>query len=90
MDNESILQEADRLTNGDRNKAYGHPFDDYSKTVGAFNALTGRNLTVEEGIIFMVCVKLSRETHAPKRDNRVDACGYMNCLQKVAERRGTC
>lgn len=41
----------------------------------------------EEGVLFMVCVKLSRETHLPKRDNRVDACGYINCLDKIAERR---
>jgi hypothetical protein len=83
----SILAEADVLTNGDRQTAYGHPLDDYSKTVGAFNALTGRDLTPEEGVLFMVCVKLSRETHLPKRDNRVDACGYINCLDKIHERK---
>lgn len=87
MPEESILAEADRLTNGDRNAAYGHPLDDYTKTTSAFNALTGRDLTPEEGVLFMICVKLSREMHAPKRDNRVDAAGYINCLQKIVDER---
>lgn len=80
---ESILQEAERLTGGDRREAYGHPADDYARVVGAFNALTGHELTPSEGIMFMVCVKLAREAHKPKRDNRTDAAGYLNCLDQV-------
>jgi hypothetical protein len=83
---ESVLAEAERLINGDRQKAYSHPYYDYKKTVGAFNALTGHQLTVQDGIIFMVCVKLSREAYLHKRDNVVDACGYLGCLEKVIDR----
>ena len=82
----SILEEAEKLTNGDRREAYGHPFDDYTRVTEAFNALTGCTLTPQEGVIFMVCVKLARECHKPKRDNRVDAAGYLNCLDKVDQR----
>lgn len=82
---ESILAEAMKLTSGDRNKAYGEPLDDYGKTVAAFNALTGHNLTVEQGVLFMVLVKLSREQHRPHRDNRVDAAGYIRCLDEVIQ-----
>lgn len=79
-EHESILLEAQRLVHGDRNAAYGHPLDDYSRTVGAFNALTGHKLTAVEGALFMVCVKLSREVHKPKRDNTVDGAGYLECM----------
>ena len=82
---ESILAEAMKLTSVDRNKAYGEPLDDYGKTVAAFNALTGHNLTVEQGVLFMVLVKLSREQHRPHRDNRVDAAGYIRCLDEVIQ-----
>lgn len=84
--NESILVEAERLINGDRQAQYSHPADDYGKTVGAFNALTGKNLTTRDAMIFMVCVKLSRECFKHKRDNLVDACGYMGCLEKIIDR----
>jgi len=82
----SVLAEAENLINGDRQKAYSHPWDDYKKTVGAFNALTGHQLSVRDGIIFMVCVKLSRECYQHKRDSVVDACGYLGCLEKVIDK----
>ncbi len=80
---ESVLQEADRIVATDRGNDYGHPLDDYTRTVNMFNALTGHHLSAEEGILFMVCVKLSREQHKAKRDNRVDAAGYIKCLDMV-------
>jgi hypothetical protein len=82
MSEQSVLAEAEMLINGDRQTQYNHPTLDYRKTVGAFNALTGHNLTVKEGMLFMVCVKLSREAYKHKRDNLVDACGYIGCIEK--------
>ena len=82
----SICAEADELCNpgkGERSNAYGHPLDDYTRTTKAFNALTGLNLTPEQGIMFMQCVKMSREVNCPKRDNRVDGAGYWKCLDLV-------
>lgn len=83
----SILEEAQELVHGARGKSYGSPFLDYQRTVSAFNALRGKDLTAEDGAVFMVCVKLSREHNRSKRDNRVDAAGYIECLDMmVAER----
>lgn len=81
----SILAEAEYLTTRDRNESYGHPAHDYGRVSSAFNALTGHRLTPEEAILFMVCVKLAREAYRPKRDNRVDAAGYLNCLDSVVQ-----
>jgi len=33
----------------------------------------------------MVQVKISRELNKPKHDNRVDGCGYFNCLGMVVD-----
>jgi hypothetical protein len=84
---ESILQEANRIVNGDRGEAYGHPFDDFSKTATLFNTITGRDLIAEDVATLLLCVKLSRESNKRKRDNRVDAAGYLLCLDKIIERR---
>lgn len=84
---QTILQEAQSLVYGDRNNSYGHPADDYGRTVQAFNALTGRDLTTEEGVLFMMCVKLSRQAFKHSRDNLVDLAGYAACAQRVHNRR---
>jgi len=83
---ESILQIADKLINGDRREAYGHPYDDYSRVTKAFNSLTGHNLSASDGPIFMICVKLARETHQQKKDNRIDGAGYFGVLDMVREK----
>lgn len=94
---ESILEEAHRLTHGDRGVQYGSPLDDYSRTAALFSALIGHKLkepiTAHEMALGMVCVKLSREIHRPKRDNVVDGAGYFwvahACLEEAARRAST-
>jgi hypothetical protein len=36
----------------------------------------------------MVCLKLSRQMNKRKRDNLVDAAGYVNCAHMVIEEEG--
>lgn len=85
---ESILQEAQRLTGGDRNADYGHPLDDFGKVTGMAIALWGRGpQTPEEHAIYMVLVKIAREVNRPKRDNRVDGCGYFQTLDMIIAER---
>lgn len=81
----SILQEADILTTGARQSAYGNPLEAYTRITQAFNAITGHQITPEEGIMFMIFLKLDRERHQPKRDNRVDGAGYFNVLDMAIE-----
>ena len=84
-----ILIRAHELITKDRQKDYSHPLDDYSRTVAIFNALKGGQvLTTEDGVLFMVCVKLSRLMNEMNEgldvpDNIVDLAGYIGCLQMV-------
>jgi hypothetical protein len=89
-----IINEAYNLITGDRQNDYDHPLDDYSRTAEIFGAITGRYLTAEEAILFMVCVKLSRlwnelESDLDVPDNTRDAIGYLGCLNMVRTRRKT-
>lgn len=87
----TILEEAGALVDGDRQEAYGHPMDDYSATAKIMSGILAHKLkediTPEEAILMMVGVKLSRESRKHKRDNIVDGCGYLRCIEKVKERR---
>ena len=84
---ESILLEAERLTNGDRNEDYGHPLDDFTKTAVMWGVIIGADVTAEHIALCMVALKISRELNKPKRDNLVDGAGYFNCLHKLHEER---
>lgn len=85
----SVLQEADALINGSRNGDYGPPRQDYLCAVHMYRAWSvhkypdgARIESPEDGLMFMVFVKLSREAHKHKRDNLVDAAGYLGCYAK--------
>lgn len=88
---ESILQEAQRLTHGNRNKDYGHPLDDYGRTAALITALLGHKLceplTPEDAASIQILVKLSRNQNKPKRDNMVDAAGYAWVVWACTEER---
>ena len=81
----SILAEAEHLTTQDRNDSYGHPGIQYGKVAAAFNAMTGHRITRKQAITFMMILKMVRENFNPKRDNRVDLCGYANCLDMTQQ-----
>ncbi len=87
MNDETILQEAQRLVYGDRGADYGHPLDDYSRTAALWSAIVGHPVTAEQAILCMIAVKISRQVNKPKRDNLTDIAGYAECLHRVMRRR---
>lgn len=86
------LMEAFDLITGPRQAAYDHPLNDYSQVVRIFESLTGIQMTPQEGVLFMVSVKLARLTHNLEhgtfhRDSLVDAAGYLGCLAMIEHRK---
>ncbi len=84
---ESILIEADRLVNGDRQADYGHPLDDFTRTAAMWSAILGAPVTADQVGLCMIAVKLSRQVNHPKRDNMTDAAGYAATVQMCIEER---
>lgn len=79
---EDILEEALRISSGDRQNAYGPPDQDFARTAKIWSALKGVEFEPREVALFMIALKLSRETHQRKRDNWVDIAGYARCGSK--------
>lgn len=87
MSDESINQEADRIVGGARTEAYGHPFDNFTQTGRLWAPILGlEEVTPQQVALCMIAAKISRETHMPQRDNRVDMAGYAKALDMVHQR----
>ena len=94
-DGRSVAMEAHDLVYGDRGADYGHPLDDFCKTAALWTArlqVTGRLapgavLVAEDVAWLMIDVKWSREQNRPKRDNVVDAIGYVLTYWRILRER---
>lgn len=87
-DDETICQEADRLVSTDRQDSYGRPIDNFTQTGRMWAAILDLDeVTAEQVGLCMIAVKLSRATHAPKRDTLVDIAGYAKTLDMIAQDR---
>lgn len=94
--NETVLEEAARLVNGDRGTDYGPPIDNHGCTADLFTAYLHRKYgaaNVPMGIDavdvcwFNILQKCSRDAHTPGRDNLVDVAGYAENIQRVRDAR---
>jgi hypothetical protein len=90
---DNVLLKADRLVHQDRQDRYSAPHDDYGRVVDIFRAITGHELTADEGALFMVAVKLARLAHNQKRgelhlDSLIDAAGYLWCVGEIMDHNG--
>lgn len=86
---EPVEDEAKSLVFGDREDDYGHPRRSFTRIAQLWSVLLGDRLedgewiTPEDVARMMVAFKLARDVHAPKRDNRVDAIGYLIGLDRL-------
>lgn len=80
-----VLQEAERLITGDRNKSYGSPVQNFTNIADLLTIQFGHKLregerfTATDVSAAMIHVKLARLIAQPKRDNFVDIAGYAAC-----------
>lgn len=82
---ESILQEADRILNGERDADYPDPVENFKHIAAIASAILKKDLTDEECCVVMLAVKLARENYKHKRDNIVDGVAYMDILSRIKE-----
>lgn len=82
---ESILQEADRIVNGDRQADYSDPVENFRHIAAIASAILKKELVPEDCAVVLIAVKLARENYRHKRDNLVDLAGYTEILHRIKE-----
>jgi hypothetical protein len=85
----TILEEAQDLVFGSREKSYAHPKVDFARAVGALNAIFGPKLrepfTETDWALVMIICKVARLAHdGSARDGWVDVAGYSETGARVA------
>ena len=86
-------KEAESLVLGDRQSAYGHPLDNFSANAHMWTGTLyyklrdGEIITPEDVALMMLQVKVAREINVEKRDNIVDAHGYLMTYDMVKRER---
>lgn len=89
FDRAAILDEAKRLTCGERDATYGPPTEDYRDVAALWSALLARKLkeplTASEAAWCMVLLKARRHIHNPGHmDSVVDAVAYAGIAGECA------
>lgn len=83
----AVLPEAWQVINGDRQDAYGNPEDSFAGIAVLWGWYLGRALSPSDVAMMMALLKFARERNQHKRDNVVDACGYLALYQDIVDRR---
>lgn len=84
-DNQTILEEAQKIVHGPRRASYGTPQKNFERIAGLWQAyLDGRNdgagdLNATDVAMLMILLKVARIQHRPDRDGLVDITGYAAC-----------
>lgn len=88
----SVLEEAQSIIYGDREKTYGHPAKNLKTIANMWNAYMNNmddgnlNITAKDVAAMMMLVKVARFANDPShRDNLVDVCGYAALIERCDE-----
>jgi hypothetical protein len=84
-----VLVEAIKTINGIRQDQYGSPEDSFQVIATYWSNYLGKrlgkNLSSKDVALMMVLFKIAREQNQGKRDNLVDAAGYLGIAGDMKE-----
>lgn len=80
-----ILNEATRLTTGDRNKSYGSVTDTHQRIADIWTVILGHPIRADQVALCMVGLKLARLINTPNHlDSFIDGAAYMAIAGEIA------
>ncbi len=81
----TILQEAEMLVSGQRQKDYGSPIESFSNIAQMWSSILKTEVSYADVALCMIALKLSRYKKSTTRDSLVDIAGYARALELCAE-----
>lgn len=91
MFTKSVIQEAQDIIHGDREQTYGHPAKNLEKIATQWTLYMRQKynqqvlLSAEDVCWMMSILKMVRQMNADKRDNLIDAIGYVGLIERINE-----
>ena len=81
----TVLQEAESLIYGDREKDYGKTSDNFADIAKGWEVIAKTTITPEQVGLMMAWLKICRanKDNCEKRDSLVDLAGYAGCIEKI-------
>lgn len=74
---DTLAAEAIDLLSVDRMIDYGHPAENLDRTAQLWSAVLKTDVDASQVAMCLALMKISRQAHAPMRDNIVDAIAYL-------------
>ena len=74
--NSHILESADRIINGERQRDYGEASNSFATIATMWSSYLGKPITIEQVGMMMILLKVARSTKKPTEDSLVDIAGY--------------
>lgn len=82
-----ILQEASRLTHGDRNKNYGDPLTNHQRIASLWSVYLETEVSPAQAAIMLALVKVARLIETPDHlDSFIDGAAYFSIAGEIAHR----
>lgn len=85
---ESVLEEAERIINGQRRDDYGDVLPSFVQIADLWNPILGVEITPQQVALCMIQLKIGRYLYGHTRDSVVDIAGYAGCLEKIEREAG--
>ena len=85
MNRGEILEEANKLTQTDRQRDYGTPRVNHDRIANLWSAYLERPITAEQVAICLALVKISRTMQSKKIDNYIDGAAYFAIAGELSD-----
>lgn len=80
-----ILETAATLINGDRERDYGSPSENFGRIASGWAVILNQDVSAEQVALCMAWLKLARLVNGPHLDGYIDAAAYMALAGELSE-----